>query len=91
MITQSEILASLLYFTILYPIIIFTFRGDNSLSKRRCLWTALIFIVAGLAIKLVSQFPFPLLPLLSCLPQMLVINELISLFAMLKMEVDIFR
>mmetsp|Transcript_5143 Transcript_5143/g.5278 ORF Transcript_5143/g.5278 Transcript_5143/m.5278 type:complete len:332 (+) Transcript_5143:143-1138(+) len=52
MITQSEILASLLYFTILYPIIIFTFRGDNSLSKRRCLWTALIFIVAGLAIKL---------------------------------------
>jgi hypothetical protein len=53
MITQAEVFASLISFAIFYPIIIFSFRDDNA-NKRKSLWTALIFIAAGLAIKLVS-------------------------------------
>ena len=54
MITQTEVFASLAYFAILYPVILFAYRDDTA-NKRRCLWTVLTVAAAGLAIKLVSR------------------------------------
>lgn len=51
MITQAEVLSSLLYLAASYPVVIFLFR-DESANKRKCLWSALTFSVAALAVKL---------------------------------------
>jgi preprotein translocase subunit Sec63 len=51
MITQAEVLSSLLYLAVTYPVVVFIFR-DESANRRKCLWAALTFAVAALAIKL---------------------------------------
>jgi hypothetical protein len=53
MITQAEVFASLAYFAVMYPVIVFTYR-DETANKRKSLWIVLTVAAAALAIKLVS-------------------------------------
>lgn len=50
-----DVTSSLLFFAILYPILLFLFRDDTA-NKRKCLWIVLVFVAAGLSIKLVSKY-----------------------------------
>ena len=57
MVAQAEILSSLAYFAILYPVMIFAYRGEK-VNRRKCLWTVLTIAIAALAIKLVRANHF---------------------------------
>ena len=52
MVAQAEILSSLAYFAVLYPVMIFAYRGEK-VNRRKCVWTVLTIAIAALAIKLV--------------------------------------
>lgn len=54
MITQAEVFASLAYFAVMYPVIVFTYR-DETANRRKSLWVVLTVAAAALAIKLVSM------------------------------------
>ena len=57
MITQAEVFASLAYFAVMYPVIVFTYR-DETANRRKSLWIVLTIAAAALAIKLVSMESF---------------------------------
>jgi hypothetical protein len=53
MINQAAVMSSLLYLAAIYPVISFFFR-DSVSNKKKSLWMALVFVAAGLSVKLVS-------------------------------------
>jgi ammonia channel protein AmtB len=53
MITQAEVFASLAYFAVMYPVLVFTYQ-DEGANRRRSLLVVLTVAFAALAIKLVS-------------------------------------